>query len=366
MKVLYDHQMFSMQKYGGITRYFVELIKHLPEKEEFELSIISSDNYYLNEDNDIFRLNNFMPDGQFKGKYFLRKRIYDFNQLYSKRTISRNKFDIFHPTFYDDYFFENLKAPYVITVHDLIAFKFDLGAQAYRHSHLKDQMTRVIRNANRIIAISENTKKDIIERFDICAERINVIYHGFDSTPKLQSSHLKKDYVLFVGARYNYKNFSNCAEAISLLFETEKNLEFVCVGDPFDEKEQELLRRLGIIDRAKSLRVNDATLNTLYAEARLFIFPSFYEGFGMPILEAFVNNCPVCLSETSCFPEIAGEAAEYFDPDDPQSMVFAMKEILQSDDRAKELIRLGEERLEQFSWEKTATETLETYRQVLN
>lgn len=355
--------MFSIQKYGGITRYFCELMKNLPSEQQFELSLISTENRYIQENKKKFRKMNFLPDKNFKGKGTIKKKLYSLNQYYSIHSITTNNFDLFHPTYYDNYFLNKLKKPFIITVHDLINIKFKDTFNIDDEIGL--QMRRLINKANRIIAISENTKNDLVEILNINPDKIDIIYHGYNNknndlfTKKVTTIFDK--YILFVGERSQYKNFKAFAEATSKLLKTEKNLKLVCVGRPFNNEENLLLSKLGIANQTKALYVNEETLNDLYSNALLFVYPSLYEGFGMPILEAFNNNCPVCLSNTSCFPEIAGNAGAYFDPHDQESILFAVKNVIYNNSYAEELVLAGQERLKSFSWEKTAKETISSY-----
>lgn len=364
MNVLYDHQMFSLQQYGGVTKYFCELIKNLPDQIEYDISVAFSDNQYLKEDHAFFKKAFFsLPSPPFRGKGFLKRQIYQLNQSYSARKITSMKYDLLHPTFYNNYFIDILKTPFIITVHDLTAFKF-------KDSYLKDdpfrsQMGKVVKKANRVIAISENTKKDIVTYFRINPEKIDVVHHGFKKSQYNQMSNKYGRYILFVGRRDGYKNFKNFAHAISDLMQKDSDLQLICVGEKFNKQELGELKVLQILNRASAVSVDEKTLNNLYAHALVFVYPSFYEGFGMPILEAFANSCPVCLSNTSCFPEIAGEAGIYFDPSDKESMLDAISKVLNDSRFRNEMILAGKEKLNKFSWKKTADETFISYRKTL-
>lgn len=364
MKILYDHQMFSLQKYGGITKYFCELIKNLPKDYQYKLPLLLTDNQHLEEDNNYFKKWIVtIPDRDFKGKGFLKNKIYTINKLYSERFISKNNYDLLHPTYYDNYFFNNLKKPYVITVHDLIAFKFN--GLLFKDSKIKPQMERVIKNANRVIAISEYTKNDIIEILNVPASKIDVIYHGYNKNTKSKKTKEYTNYILFVGSRDGYKNFNNFVKAISYLFSKERDLRLICVGKPFDKEEISNLKDLRILERSTVINGDENKLSNLYFNALAFVYPSLYEGFGMPILESFTNNCPVCLSNSSCFPEIAADGGSYFDPYNPESILAAIEKILYNDDFRNQLICNGKKRLFGFSWEKTAIETCSTYEKAI-
>ncbi len=364
MKILFDHQMFSLQKYGGITKYFCELLKNSPGKFKFNLSLLFSSNHYLKEDQYFFKKKIVpLPNIDFKGKGFLERKIYSLNKRYSRHSISLNNFDLFHPTFYDNYFFDNLKKRYVITVHDLIAFKFDCSYKADMYQPL---MKKIIKNAERIISISHNTRKDIIETFNVNPEKIDVIYHGYNKPKIKPEKNIYGRYILFVGLRHGYKNFTIAVNAISTLLKSETDIMLICVGAHFDKSEITQFNRLKISDQVIALRVDENSLNNLYAHALLLVYPSLYEGFGMPILEAFANDCPVCLSDASCFPEIAGKAGVYFDPYDQESILAAIIKVIYNNSYRVQIINLGKERLAEFSWSKTASQTVLSYTKALS
>lgn len=364
MKVFYDHQMFSWQKYGGITRYFCEIIKELAPNYQYHLGLLTSENYYLQKDSSFFKKINVLPQRDFMGKYFITKKIYEINELYSTNILKKNNFDVFHPTFYNDYFLRYNKRPYVVTVHDLISFKFP-QSPFFKHKDIKSQMKDVIKNATRIIAISESTKNDLINILNINEYKIDVIYHGVEQIQFEKQVKNTENYILFVGDRNGYKNFSNTLKAVSSILTKDRKLNFICVGSPFTKEEQVLVNNLKIDSQVSVMRVTNEELYSLYSNARLFIFPSLYEGFGMPILEAFVNNCPVCLSNSSCFPEIAGEAGVYFDPNSIASITSAIEKLLYNPELVSKIVERGNNQLKKFSWKEAGLKTLKTYEKAL-
>jgi len=364
MKIIYDYQIFSIQKYGGISKYFCELIKNLPTEHECKLSLLLSDNQYVKEGYQYFKKRTVTwPDKKFKGKGFLNKKLYKINRLYSKHIISSNNYDLLHPTYYDTYFLHGLKKPYIFTVHDLIEFKFK---ELYRTNSLMPQMEKVIKSANRIISISENTKEDLINIFNINPEKIDVIYHGFNKPLCNGEPNPFGRYILFVGKRGGYKNFITFASAVSVLLKKESDLKLICVGYPFSKEEIDDLRNLKILEKTISLGVNENKLNNLYYNAQVFVYPTLYEGFGMPILEAFANNCPVCLSNTSSLPEVAGNAGVYFDPNDRESILNAVEKVIYDSDYKKKIIDAGRNRLNNFSWKYCAEQTVNSYKKTLS
>lgn len=363
MKILYDHQMFSYQRFGGITKYFVELIKNMPTESQCHLSVLFSENQYLKENRQLFNSLNVLPANDFKGKATAKEFLASLNKIYSGYRLSSGNYDLFHPTFYDDYFLDKLKRPYVVTVHDLIEFKYQ--DTFFKDSTNRPLMERVIKNANRIISISETTKADILNTFNLNPKKIDVIYHGFNDSPKVKKTNHLGKYLLYVGDRGSYKNFNFFIEAVSGLLKREKEIKVICVGKPFIAEEVELFQQLDIEQQLCALNVSEADLNGLYSSALVFVYPSLYEGFGMPILEAFSNNCPVCLSNASCFPEVAGEAGEYFDPSDKDSIAESIEKVIYNPEISENLIKAGNERLKAFSWQTTAKMTMDTYKKAL-
>lgn len=364
MKILFDHQIFSIQKYGGISKYFCELMKHIPTEITYKLPIILSDNQHLKDDHSIFRKINIpIPDREFKGKRFIKKKIYRFNKAKSNFSLRNDKYDLFHPTFYDPYFFKNLKSPYVITVHDLIDFKF---AELYKHNPRSEQMGQIIQKAKRIISISDHTKNDLIDIFKINPDKIDVIHHGFNPPLISNMENSFGRYILFVGSRWGYKNFSTFINAVSDILRDDDTLNLVCVGAPFNKMELEDLTTLKILEKTTVLGVDEDQLNGLYSNALAFVYPTLYEGFGMPILEAFANNCPVCLSNSSSLPEVAEKGGVYFDPKDPDSIRKAIKDVIYNPKFSREMAEAGRIRLRDFSWEKSAQQTSDSYYKALN
>lgn len=359
--ILYDNQIFDLQRFGGISRYFCEIARRLNIKKD--IAVRYSINYYLTT----YRLGkHHIPLPRFIFKHY-RKLFHNQNIKLSKKLLQTNSKYLFHPTYYDPYFLEYIgDNPYVITVHDMIHEKFPTSFHNVTEiiSHKKE----VITHANRIIAISQNTKEDIIQLLHISPEKIDVIYHSTSMKPFTGKRRLTlpDNFLLFVGDRTPYKNFDRLAKAFSELSINDENLYLVCTGMPFKQSEKALLDDLNISNKVIQIKATDKTLSELYSRAKLFIFPSLYEGFGIPILEAYACYCPVALSNTSCFPEIAGDAGIYFDPYSETSIIESIKNIIYNEKKRAELITRGTERLKLYSWERTTILTQETYLKALN
>jgi glycosyltransferase involved in cell wall biosynthesis len=190
------------------------------------------------------------------------------------------------------------------------------------------------------------------------------VHHGFlpggTAAPQLFDR-----YILYVGERKGYKNFFPWLSAIRGLLVLDPTLKIVCTGSSFSTAEREMLQKWGVANSIVHIAANDAEMASLYRHALCFVFPSLYEGFGIPILEAFSNNCPVCLSNASCFPEVAGDAAMYFEPQNAQSMYDTLKEVISSATLREELRTRGAERIKEFSLQKMVRQTCDVYRKVL-
>lgn len=367
MKVLYDHQTFTIQQYGGISRYFYELITRTSIDFESNLSCQLSNNYYLNNSNKKLTTP-FFKNLDFVGKTKIIKMV---NQKYSLSKIKKHNFDLFHPTYYSTYFLENLaENPFIVTFYDMIHEKFSNEFKELKlDKKIFSNKRLLIKKAKRIIAISEQTKKDIIEIFNITGDNIDVVYLG-NSLLNIDFNRtrlVEQDYILFVGNRGLYKNFIKFINSIRDLLII-YDLHLVCAGGGrFTEEENRLLNSLEIRDRVFFKKIeNDYDLANYYTNALFFSFPSLYEGFGIPILEAFASRTPLLASNSGSLPEIAAEAADYFNPSDENSIYKATEKLLIDSNRRNELIELGTKRLTKFSWDKTFTETLNVYQKALN
>lgn len=366
MKVFYDHQIFTFQKYGGISRYFFELMKFFKGTKSITIAtpFIFSYNYYIT-DNKIIRHMKFLPRTEFRGKHRL---ISLFNKMSSMSKLKKQDCDIFHPTYYDPYFLKYIgNKPFVLTVHDMIHEKF--REMFKRQDKTSEYKRLLVKKATMIIAVSENTKKDLIDLFGIDESKIEVVYHGNSMLPKSDlkiNIDIPKNYILFVGLRDGYKNFNRFIRAVSSLLIKNKELFVVCAGGgKFRIDERALLEQLDISKQVVQYDVNDNILAYLYKNASVFVFPSLYEGFGIPVLEAFASNCPLVCSNTSSLPEIAGEGAIYFDPYSEDSIKNAIIKVLEDTNLRNNIVKAGGERLKNFSWEKTAIKTKRIYEKIM-
>ncbi len=365
MKVLYDHQAFTGSRFGGVARYFHDLMEDLTTMNvEVDLALYFSNNEYLKDST----INKPLKYNYFLGFMPTNILISQINRLASILTLQRGKFDLFHPTFFHPYFLEHLHdKPFVLTYHDLIKEKLNL-------THLDNSSLEtkqlLINKASKVIAISENTKSDILSFFDVSPDKISVVHHSskFNTMPTYEEANLQlpNDYLLYVGTRNFYKNFDNLLLSLLPIFKKYPHLKLVCGGGgELSETELLKLKELHITDKIIQIGCNtDNKLYHLYKNATAFIYPSLYEGFGIPILEAFACGCPVILSNTSSFPEIAEEAGMYFDPMQTDNMTQVIEQVLVDKTLQKTLRVNGFKRQMDFSAEKTARKTLDVYKSI--
>lgn len=295
-------------------------------------------------------------------------RVRDWNQAINRKTqtflLKHARFDIFQPTYYDAYFLDVIEArPFVLEVVDMIPEIFpDLFASS---PHLDKQM--LIPRAAAIITNSVTTKRDLLCFHAMAAEKVHVVPLGApsDVPPATACPPLPDHYVLFVGKRGAYKNFARFALAMRELMRQRSNLRLVCVGGgQLKRDELELFRQAGVDHRVHVIKVDDDGLQWAYRRARLFVYPSLYEGFGIPIVEAFTFGCPAALAEIPVFREVADDAALFFDPHDGASIGASIARLLDDEQLCRELVRHGGQRVKDFSWRAMAEQTAAVYRQV--
>ena len=374
MRILFDHQVFSWQTYGGISRYIAEQMRGLKALGQQVLlpEHFYSENVYLRGFPSFQRKS--LTSFSFKGKKMLQNVL---GRGASMKAIREKNPEVFHPTYFDPYFLKTLEKrniPFVLTVHDMIHEIYGHGSRSFfsLDAHVIENKRLLAIKAKAVIAVSENTRQDLL-RFcpEIDPLKIHVIHHGNSLQPTdhlTSNAATDKPYLLFVGQRKSYKNFAWMAEHLADLLRSEKDLQLICVGgSAFDKAEIEQLAQLGVAHKVRYVMVrSDVELTSLYQKAKCFIFPSQYEGFGIPVLEAFACGCPVVLNRASSLPEVGGDAAAYFEEANPDSLVLAVRRVLKDEVFRKTLVDRGFERARHFTWAKSAEKHLQVYQSVSN
>jgi glycosyltransferase involved in cell wall biosynthesis len=388
MKILYDYQIFHYQKYGGISRYFSKLLNTFLQHHMVDIQLLL--NWSTNDEIDRLQpilgkvkknlpiSERFLLPGSGKLQrfyyYLFPSRNRELVQQQAVIQALKNKqTDIFHPTYFEDYYLPYASdVPLVVTVFDMI---YELLPEYYptnRDETIRRKKKSVIMKAKKIIAISESSKNDLCRLYGINREKVVVVPLASSITFEQSSSlsqttgWIPEKYLLYVGTRTGYKNYRLFLSSIVDLFEKYQDLFLVCTGAPFTKDELSLHSSTGMRNRVLYQEAHsDSTLSALYSNALALVFPSLYEGFGLPILEAMHCGCPVVVSNTSSCPEVAGNAALYVDPRSADSIHSSVSRILESSALRAELREKGREREKIFSWKNTAEQTFEVYKSVL-
>lgn len=361
MRIAFDDQIFVTQTRGGISRYFTQLMKEFDS--ESGVTIETPFRYVLNEHLAEAYASRYR---QLPRPYRLPVRPF-LDVLNRSRRRTAAAVDLVHHTYYRaSHLADYPGAARVCTIYDMIPELFpDLFPLGNPHRE-KQEFTEA---CDAILCISETTKKDLVRIYGEADKPTIVTYLGVDARFFARSREaplLDHPYVLFVGARKGYKNFSLLAHAFSRLNGHAHDLRLVCVGGgAFTPNESDLLTSLNIRQRAHQFSPTDATLPSFYAQASVFCFPSRYEGFGLPLVEAFAAGCPVAIADTPCLVEIADDAAEVVDPDDAAQLAETLQRMVFDQALRDRLIAAGRSRASDFTWQSTARKTANAYRDVL-
>jgi len=363
MKIAFDSQIFNSQSYGGISRYYTFLAQELLKKRH-DVGIFSG-----------IHCNNYLaslPDGVDQG---LKMKKYPpksarafqlFSHYLANMQINKWQPDIIHETYYSNLPILKAKAPRVTTAYDMI---HEIYPQMFPAMDITTYRKRkTFERVEHIISISHNTKSDLIKMFGIKESKISVVHLGVDLSffkrLPIQNTILQRPILLFVGARSGYKNFQALLKAVARSNSLKREFDIVAFGGgSFNRKELTLISSLGFSEQnVRQVGGSDEKLREFYHLASAFIYPSLYEGFGIPPLEAMACSCPVISSNTSSMPEVIGNAGEYFDPVNIDELVASIENVVYSSMRSQELILLGKERIKLFSWEVTANKTADVYQ----
>lgn len=361
MKILYDHEFFSTFKYSGISRYFFELLTRLASDHGFDVELFmgfQSNAFGFGRNKEIFR--------RFFGprRPVIPKTTRLFNELNERLFpiwAALSTQDVFHQT-YCRYRIPRFKGRRAMTLYDLT---YEVMPHLFPKHDLADQKALSARHAHGIIAISESTRRDGIERLGLNPNKVKTIYLG-SSLPRLEGDIPKPfdfPYLLYVGQRVAHKNFGLIAEALTRLKGSARDAHLVCFGGTqFTPAEAEALKKAGWENRIHWLTGDDDVLIRLYRHALALVYPSFYEGFGLPVLEAMSQGCPVLISNSSSLPEVGGMAARYFDPRSSEEFATQLQTVLDSEEVRRTMSESGHQQSLKFSWDRCAAETAAFYR----
>lgn len=362
MKVLFDAQIFRQQKYGGISRYFCELATRLDAMPDVTARIVAPHhrNEYLAG----------LPEPVVQGWHARHwKRLGKVSRfagrLLERRTTARLQPDVIHETYFWGSPLRHAGALKVLTVYDMIHERFADRFDA--NDPTPEAKRQAVVRADHVICISHSTKRDLLELLPVAESKVSVIHLASSLVPPIDAVPTTgAPYLLYVGDRWTYKNFLQLVEAVGASPRL-REFRIVCFGGgALSAAEWAAVDAAGIArDRVEQRHGDDTLLARLYAGAFCLVYPSLYEGFGIPPLEAMQCNCPVVCSNTSSIPEVVGDAAETFDPTEPGALRVALEKLVSSDARREQLRTLGRARRQPFTWQACADETLALYRRLL-
>jgi glycosyltransferase involved in cell wall biosynthesis len=363
MKIAYSFGGFT-QKYGGVSLYFSRLALELGrifQDVRIYAPITRNKNLHM------------LPKGYLRGLQFSDFPpksggvIEVINEVVSRNLISNWAPDVLHETYYSKGGGARSPAPRIITIYDMIHELFpQYFSPTDKTRFLKKQS---IDNADHIIVISEKTKDDLRLLYDIPEEKISCIHLGIDRPS--HNLHLIpfeniRPYILYVGSRIGYKNFMGMISGIATSNKLLNEFDVIAIGGgKFSPEELSQIHSLGFGEnQVRQLDADIGELGAYYSRAAIFVYPSIYEGFGLPPLEAMSYGCPVVASNAGSIPEVLKGAATFFDPLDFGQIAHAIENVIFSHDVSADLCRQGFMCANSYTWESCARKTLAVYESV--
>ena len=367
LKIAFDQQVFLLQEYGGISRYVCSLARELASEPEVTVQVFAP--FHVNRN--LVELRRDLWCGRafpnISAKFL---RVTQFvSKVMARREMTRFRPDIIHETYYSRDDFLTRGARRIVTVYDLIHERYPNLFSNNRGTTLPKRVAA--HRADHVICISESTRRDLMSYCGIPQEKISVVYLGVDPyfvNPSMTTlQYHSRPFLLYVGARGGYKNFDRLVRAFARSARLRREFDLRCFGGgAFRPAERQMIAAAGLrTDQIVQIGGGDGILKALYQQATALVYPSLYEGFGIPPLEAMAVGCPVVCSNSSSLPEVVGNAAENFDPLDEEAILAAIEVVLESPSRRAALVSAGRHRSQQFTWQKCAQETAAIYRKLL-
>ena len=365
MNIVYDYQNLSNPRHSGISRYFVELAARINRFAGCRAQIVSpiARSPILAEHRNLVDAVGF----DLSGFTMLPDRVaWLVNEVLFRGYTAILRPDIVHETDYGPRRTAPRLSKIVTTVHDTIPERLPHLFRDFDKAHARKQTA--IARADHVICVSESTRRDLMEFYDVDPARVTVTLLGSSLNPvEDKPVDIGMPYFLHVGSRFIHKNFGALVQAFADagLHRTHCLVNFSSI--PFGRDEFQAIERLGL-PRKRLIRVegDDRQLALFYSGAEALVYPSLYEGFGIPVLEAMRCCCPVITSNVSSMPEISGDAAIYVDPNDVGSIATAMMRVASSPETRIQMIGKGMERERCFSWDRCAAQTHAIYKDVLS
>lgn len=361
-----------MLRYSGIGEYIRNLVENLAKIDrENQYILFAKENdleiYKINQENFSFQV--------VKAPLFSLSE-----QIVLPFEIKKNRLDIFHTPHFNIPLFSPVTR--VVTIHDLIPLLFSRARFSWlARTYYRFMNSQATKKTRKIIVDSKNTKRDLFKFFKVPEGKIEVIYGGVSERFKpvndvetleaiKRKLNITKKFLLYVGLRKPHKNLVILIKVLKILRgKMNFDIQLVMVGkrDPRFTQVEEAAKELGLEGEVLSLgEVSNEDLVLLYNTAQVFVFPSLYEGFGLPPLEAMACGIPVISSNSSSLFEVLGDAAILLDPNDTNEWAEKIREVLTDEELREKLRRKGLERVKKFSWERAAQDTLKVYGSLTN
>lgn len=366
-EIIIDGVIFETQRYGGVSRIYHEILPricHLDKSIHFDILTTGRLEQSLPQHGCIQHYSlNYWEMLLRPGRFFQMARWHGRSRALST-WLQSNRLDLWHSTYYT--LPDCWQGPVVITVYDLIYERYPQQYNTNYGNALRSRMRKAIMRADIVICISETTKKDVEEIYNIESSKIVVaplaVSSEFETLAKKVSIKIwQRPYLLYIGGRTGYKNFETVLTAYSR-WPQRQQIDLYVVGPPWTSEEKQKIQALKVTDKVHlETGVTDQKLIDIYIQAVAFVHPSLYEGFGLPLLEALSCGCPVVASNIPTSIEIVGKkAAYYFDPQDVNQLIDAL-DMAVKNGRSAAFLSQAHEVVANYSWQKTAKQTLEVY-----
>lgn len=258
----------------------------------------------------------------------------------------------------------------VVTIHDVAFLTYPESFSGFFKVYYRFLMPIIIKRADKIITVSNYSKKEIEKYYPRAKGKVEVIYLGFDKNFQKIENIKKKNQILYVGSLNNRKNYIGVLKAFELL--NHDDFKLLIIGNfstnfALDESSKEVIRKAKLNPNIEfKSNIDNNKLIQIYNESKLFLFPSFYEGFGLPVLEAMACGTPVICSDSSSLPEVGEEAVVYCDSYDINDIKEKIEQVLKDEKLQQYMVEKGYERAKLFSWEKSAKEHIKVFQKVLD